>query len=493
MATDVSRRPTIAGIGQLVQRVDDPAEAVSPIEMMENAIRKAAEDAGAPKLVEHLDAIYVPRGTWQYGNPGKLLGERLGSPNATSITGAVSGHIVQILLNMACREIAAGKADVIAIVGGESENSRRKIAGAGKDLHWEESPEGEPDLRFGDEYSPPPGAELRAGTLKPSVTFSLADTSMRRARGETPDAHRKRISEVAARLSAVAAKNPYAWTQQALTAEEIREPTPDNRMVTYPYTKRMTSNISVDQSAAVIVCSGELAARLGIADDRHVHVRAATEMSHANWLSHRQELHRHPGLEIAGQRVLEIAGVDGKALSHIDLYSCFPFAVQAGAAALGLDEQRELSVTGGLLYSGGPLGNYVLQAQAAMVGRLRGEPGSVGLVGSVGGSFAKFAFSVMSTDPGDQAGPIVEDVSAEFAAMPERDVIDEYDVEATIESTAVDVLRGGEATTIAAGLDDAGHRVWGRSEDPELSKAILGGEDVCGKRARFAKDAFELV
>ena len=100
MASDVSRRPAIAGIGQLVQRVDDPAEAISPIEMMENAIRQAAEDAGAPKLVEHLDGIYVPRGTWQYGNPGRLLAERLGSPNAKSITGAVSGHIVQILLNI---------------------------------------------------------------------------------------------------------------------------------------------------------------------------------------------------------------------------------------------------------------------------------------------------------------------------------------------------------------------------------------------------------
>ena len=87
MASDVSRRPAIAGIGQLVQRVDDPAEAISPIERMENAIRQAAEDAGAPKLVEHLDGIYVPRGTWQYGNPGSAQ-----APQGQTIRGPGSSH-----------------------------------------------------------------------------------------------------------------------------------------------------------------------------------------------------------------------------------------------------------------------------------------------------------------------------------------------------------------------------------------------------------------
>ncbi len=147
MASDSARRPAIAGISQITQRVDDPSDSLEPIAMMERAIREAAEDAGAPKLVEHLDEIYVPQGTWKYGDPGRLLGERLGSPRAKTVLGAISGHIVQILVNRACREIAAGHADVIAIAGGESENSKRRLTRGGGEVPWNDEIAGEPDDR----------------------------------------------------------------------------------------------------------------------------------------------------------------------------------------------------------------------------------------------------------------------------------------------------------------------------------------------------------
>ena len=71
MASSTSRRPTIAGIAQIVQRVEDPREAAEPLALMERAIRNAAEDAGAPKLVASLDAIYVPQSLWRYDDPGR--------------------------------------------------------------------------------------------------------------------------------------------------------------------------------------------------------------------------------------------------------------------------------------------------------------------------------------------------------------------------------------------------------------------------------------
>jgi len=92
MASSPSRRPAIAGIAQIVQRVEDPREAADPLTLMERAIRQAAEDAGAPKLVESLDAIFVPRGLWQYGDPARLLAERLGSPNAHTTSAATSSR-----------------------------------------------------------------------------------------------------------------------------------------------------------------------------------------------------------------------------------------------------------------------------------------------------------------------------------------------------------------------------------------------------------------
>ena len=56
--------------------------------------------------------------------------------------------------------------------------------------------------------------ELRAGVMKPTEVFSLGDTSLRHSLGETPAAHRDRISKLYQRMSHVAASNPYAWIQR---------------------------------------------------------------------------------------------------------------------------------------------------------------------------------------------------------------------------------------------------------------------------------------
>ena len=75
----------------------------------------------------------------------------------------------------------------------------------------------------------------------------------------------------------VAAGNPHAWIQQAYTAEEIRTPAPDNRMVGWPYTKLMNSNNAVEQGAALILCSAERAEALGVPRDRWVFPLAGTD------------------------------------------------------------------------------------------------------------------------------------------------------------------------------------------------------------------------
>ena len=93
-------RPVIAGVAQVIQRVEDPREAIEPLGLMEEAIRKAAQDAGAPALVGSIDAIFVPQGLWRYGDPGRLLADRLGCPGARTMAGAISGHIVQLLVNL---------------------------------------------------------------------------------------------------------------------------------------------------------------------------------------------------------------------------------------------------------------------------------------------------------------------------------------------------------------------------------------------------------
>jgi acetyl-CoA C-acetyltransferase len=487
-----THRPAIAGTGQLLQRVDDPCEAVEPIALMERALRAAAEDAGSTRLLEALDAIYVPQGLWRYGDPGALLAERLGLGPVHTAVGAISGHIVQILVNRACEEIAAGRREVIAIVGAESENSKRRLKRRDLPRGWDDQIPGEPNERFGEMKRGIHPHELQAGIVNATSCFSLCENSLRSSLGETPAAHRDRIADLYSRMSRVAASNPHAWIQREVPSKEIRDPSPGNRMVAYPYTKLMTSNISVDQGAALLICSEDAALRFGVARDRLVYLRASTEMNHTTYLSDRELLHRHPGQERAARRVLELAASSAEDLDYIDLYSCFPFAVQAGAHALGIGLDPVPSLTGGMTFFGGPFGNYVLHSTAELVERLRAAPGSVGAIGSVGGYFGHFSYGVYSSDPGEAAAPIIEDVSADYAALPVRPHVAEFDGSAEIESYTVDVRAAGPQHATFSALNSAGQRVWGRSEDPAVMQSLLADEDPCGATASIRAGRVDL-
>ena len=72
------RTPVLVGIGQRLQRVDDPAEAQAPLELMIAAVRAAAADAGAPTLLAKASAVRVIKGIWGYKNPALALAESLG-------------------------------------------------------------------------------------------------------------------------------------------------------------------------------------------------------------------------------------------------------------------------------------------------------------------------------------------------------------------------------------------------------------------------------
>lgn len=487
------RRPVIVGVAQLTQKLEDPRLARSPLESMEQAIRAAAEDAGAPALVESLDEIAVPKGLWRHADPGRLLAERLGSPAARSTLGALSGHIVQVLVDRACREIAAGRADVVAIVGGESENSRRRLLRRGLEVHWDDATPGEPDTRIGRFDYTRMEEEERAGLTSATVLFALCETSLRRAAGATPAAWRDRLARLQQGMSRIARANRHAWIQAEPELEAIREPGPGNRMVHHPYTKLMTSNIAVDQAAAILVCSEAAARRHGVPDAKRVYLRAATEMGHGTRLSERDVLHRNPGQVLAARRVLELAGIEARDLDHVDVYSCFPFAVQAGAEALGLPLEPLPSVTGGMTFFGGPLGSYVVHSKASLVERLRAEPGSLGLIGSLGGHFAHFGYGVYSTDPGEQAQPVIEDVSDACAALPRRALRPGHAGPVVVETCTVEVGPNGPSHATLTGLSPAGTRHFARTARPDVMKAILADEELCGQPARVEDGIIELV
>ena len=152
-----------------------------------------------------------------------------------------------------------------------------------------------------------------------------------------------------------------------------------------PYPKYLNSNNSVDQGAALIMCSTDKARELGISEDRWVYPWAGTDAHDTYHVSNRDNLHSSPAIRHAGNRCLELAGVTSAQLDHVDLYSCFPVAVQVAARELGLAEVDPLTVTGGLTFAGGPLNNYVMHSIATTVDIARREQGTQNLVTANGG------------------------------------------------------------------------------------------------------------
>src|SRR5690606_33066099 len=157
---------------------------------------------------------------------------------------------------------------------------------------------------------------------------------IRAAAGRTRDEHQALIARLWSRFSEVAARQPAAWTPTAYTAGHIATASPDNRQVTLPYTKLLNANIQVDQGAAVILCAAGVAAELGIPREQWVYVHAGARATDEWFLSERRELHRSPAIRACGEALFEHAGIGPGDLGPVDLYSCFPAAVQLAATEL---------------------------------------------------------------------------------------------------------------------------------------------------------------
>ena len=139
-----------------------------------------------------------------------------------------------------------------------------------------------------------------------------------------------------------------------------------------------------------------------VPQDRWVFVHAGAA-GHDEWfVSERADLAASPAIRTIGSAALAHAGVGIDDIAHVDLYSCFPAAVQIAAAELGLpvdDPKRPFTVTGGLTFAGGPGNNYGAHAVATLVGRLRADPDGYGLSTSLGWFVTKHALGIYSARP----------------------------------------------------------------------------------------------
>ena len=473
--------PVLIGISQLEQRVGDPARAREPLDLMIDAVRAAAADAGSNALLECATSVRVIRGIWPYKNPARAVADAIGTPNAETALSPFGGNYVQATVNQSALDIQAGRHEVIIITGAECGYTQARARKQGFELKWREAP-GTPDRLIGEDKNMRHEAEKAAGLGQPIQIYPMFENALRHARGESLPAHLERISRLWSRFSDVASRNPHAWLRERHSAEKIRTPSASNRPVSFPYPKLMNSNNNVDQAAALFLCSTAAAQRLGIAQDRWIYPWAGTDAHDHYFVSNRDNLHSSPAIRLAGNRCLELAGVEVGALDHVDLYSCFPVAVQVAAAELGLDEARPLTVTGGLTFGGGPMNNYVMHSIARMAEILREDRNAKGLVTANGGYLTKHAFGVYAAAPPPRPFRH-DDLQAEVDTTPQRDVDMHYGGPVSIESYTV--MYGAEGPSIghvACRLPD-GRRAWGNTRDRDVLDAMTR-EEFCGRPAR---------
>jgi len=445
---------------------------------MAEAARAAADDAGAPGLLERLDSLRAVESLgWRSDNPPGAVAAALGLEPRDLVATATGGNGPLSLLHDTAVAIAQGELDGALLVGAEALYSRRVAKAGGGRASEPDSPPGTPRI-LGNAASGIHEAELEVGLALPAHVYPLFSNALALAGGGSA-AQRDREARLYAAFSEVAASNPYAWSSQKLTPDEICTPDANNRMIAFPYTKRCCANIQVDQSAAVIVTSVAAAEAAGIGRDRWIFPWAGTE-AHDHWfVSERIRLDASPAVRQCWRSLRDMAGVGADDIAHIDLYSCFPSAVLIAADEIGLDPddpRRPLTLTGGLSFAGGPGNNYSMHSLATAVTRLRAEPG-LGLVTGVGWFLTKHALSLIGSAPPPD-GFRFASAQPDVDALPRRPVLP-TGAGLPLETFTVVYDRDGEPEkAVAAGLDSTGARGWVQSTDRDLIAALLSDEQV---------------
>jgi acetyl-CoA C-acetyltransferase len=482
--------PVIVGVGFAQEPSVDPRRCPEAFRLMERAARSAAADAGSDEILALVESISVPQGMWEYRNPGKLIADALGCRSARSVLSDL-GVLQLTLVSDVCRAIAAGEQHVAIVTGGEAKFRELRAAITGQTVaRTDDADAPSPDVHHTSSDPWASDLESRAGLASPVELFAIIESALRRADGLGIEEHRDRVAALYARFSAIAAANPHAWRREPLPPEAIRDPSPKNAMLAFPYTKRHSSQWNVNQAVAILVCSAERATALGLPRERWVFPIAATQSRHVVPLAQQRRLHTHPGTVLCGERALALAGVSPRELTAAELYSCFPAAIQSFARDLRRDDACPGTVTGAMPFAGGPYNSASLEGVARLVEVLReGPERRVGLVANLSGIFGKQACALFANAPGAD-GYRFEDLTAAVAA---RDVPLPLDGDHVGAATVVGytVVHAGGAPSHAIAVCDtpAGERTVVRSDDPAVCDVMMR-EEFCGRTVRVAGAAF---
>ncbi len=451
--------PVLVGIAAINQHDGDLDE----LGLMIEAVATAERDAGVDGLAGRADLIVVPRGTWRHADPGREIAARFGS-SAHTVVGEL-GVLQTTLIARACSAIASGSVEVAIVVGGEAAASARKRGEATRP-----APAAAADGAAPDEVLSPHGElisplEIARQFWTPAHQYALIESTL----GRTP----AELDRSWAAWSSVAAGNPSAWRRDEVEAEALSWGSTTNPPVAFPYGRRHCSQMNVDQAGAMLFVSASLAASLDIARDRWVFPWAIVESNEMIALPRRERLDRSPGFAAVRDALVDQVGVAPADAELVDLYSCFPAAVEIQRREFGLGDERSLTLTGGMSFAGGPFNNFVFQSTIRAASLLRDGAGTSALVTAISGMITKQGAGWWSTSPAPDGFRAI-DISGTVAATAGRaPLVDDPDA-ASGPATVV-------AATVVAGGD--GPTAWALAELADGRRTLVSSSDAAVAQA----------
>jgi acetyl-CoA C-acetyltransferase len=481
--------PVLVGAAA-VQVTAEPGDGLDCGSLLVEAARQALTDAAGTQLASHVDLVLVTRGLSMLDDGAARIADAIGSPEASVVAYEV-GIPQQTLLNRAINAIRSGQARVVVVAGAETKRRDDLARRAGLTLPPPPPGPGRCDQLLAPEGEIVARPEIDVGAVAPVQQYALIDSARRAAYGWSLAEHRDDIAELWESFNRVAASNLAAAFPAPQTKAELRDPSPTNRMLAFPYNKWHNSQWGVDQGSALVITSLEVARSCQIPSDRFVFPLVGVESSQSLSLSRRAEMHRWPAMSVLGAAAAEHLGWPLTEVDATELYSCFPAAVRVQQTELGLAPDAPATITGGMSFAGGPFNNFVFQATVAMVQRLRSQTATTGLVTAVSGLLTKPGLAVWSTRRPD-GEVLIADLAEQAAAVTETVPIDDEPAgPGTVASYTVVPVDEVPSRVVAIIDLDSGARAVAAVTDTALGQRVVE-EEFIGARVAVTGRHFEL-
>ncbi len=356
----MKHRSVVIGVSAIQQK-GDFENLDEALLIMDQAVKEALSDSGNKSIKDHIDEIRIPKGFWRYRDPGKWIAKNNDFKNIPTTYVTKIGVLQQNLINEACQKIENGEINASIILGGEARYKQLRSVIEKKE-YFETKLDENPDFYikakedlYGDE-------ELQELGAMAVGYYAAIETAIRKNDDENIEEHQNNIASMYEEFSKVASNNEDAWLDHPYSKKEILETSKKNKMLAYPYNKLHCTSWNVNQSAALVICSEELADKLEIDNKKRVYPISSSENNHMIAIQQRPKLYESLGMIYAAKSINGMMEQLDIRLDAYDLYSCFPAAVKMFSKSLELGSEIPKTITGSMPYAGGPLNSFVIHS-----------------------------------------------------------------------------------------------------------------------------------